>query len=88
VEEVAARLRSGEHLSGKDLHEGILAYVCFLNGWPPLYPCISEMEPEPAEVLLYCLRSETAAKGGDDELLQVQTTAEDLWRAMGILPRE
>lgn len=70
------------------MHEGILAYICHLRKWPPLYPSISEMQCEVAEVFLYCLQSEQAAEGSQEELEQYQHETEEVLRRLGIFPSE
>ena len=66
------------------LPEGLVAYLHWKNGYPPLYRCMAEMPAEAGLVLEYCLNREWRQDCMRD-LATVHTQAEALWRQMGVL---
>lgn len=93
MEQIADRLRGGERILLTEVHEGLLCYLHWVNGWPPLYPTIGEMSVETAEVFTYCLTTHVAyvemqqkkqqQQAGEDNLLAIaQATKAALWAEM------
>lgn len=69
-------------LNWPDLHEGILCWVHYKQGWPPLYPSVAAMPCETAQVFLYMLRSERAASDSDEMLQVVLQAQSEEWERL------
>ena len=72
---VAEKLRNKERIPLVNLHEGIKAYLHHKNGWLPLYPSLSTMPYEAAEVLEYCLTSEQLDSSQDTDAMNAYQTS-------------
>lgn len=60
-------LRKGGKLTVSTLHEGVRLYLGWLNGYPPLEPCLNDCHAETVRVFYHC--QSIAAEIGDDQHL-------------------
>lgn len=80
---MAEALRAGDACPLAQMHEGVLAYLHWKNGYPPLYACMADMPAETGLVFEYCLATDRA-KGNPQDLEAAQEAFVAQCRALGI----